>query len=883
MKENKELEHVLTFLKNKTFQNILAIVILLIIIIVGVSLRMETLPNLMDETTNDYTPLALDPYYFLRVAETIVEHNGTLPEVDSFRYVPGTVSWTNQILPFTTVWIHKTIAFFGGNQTLNYAAVINPVVFFVLGLIVFFTLVWFLTKNKWVATGSSLILSFIPPYLYRTLVGFADHDSIGMFGFFLAILSFSFGLIYLNKEKKKIWISALIGIVSGFFTMFALTSWDGAAKFLFMILPLAFLVNWLINNKKNDWHGVTFYGTFILGILIFAPLFRYTVMGVLKANMLGLTGILTLFVLGYSVVDLIIRKSKKLPKFIKKYPEISSIIIVILFAMIFYQSAIGNIFTFFGNILHSLLHPFGTNRVSLTVAENSQPYLTTLISQIGKPMFYIFLLGCFFVGGNLAKGIEIKKYRAYFIGAIVFFIVGLLFSRYSSSAIFDGTNLFSKIIFILSFVVFLVTTIFVYSKSKWHVDTRWIIIAAWMIPMLIAVRSASRVLFLIVPFVSMMIPLALLEIFKWGKRNKDATLKIGSFILVGVLSIILLFSVISQYKDDKISAKYQTPDYDSNWQNAMSWVRENTPKDSIFLHWWDYGYWVQTGGNRNSIVDGGFHPDYLVHNIGRYVLTTPYPETAKSYVKTMEADYLLIDPTDIGKYSAYSSIGNDNDTPDRGSYLVTFASDPTQITETRNGTTRIYQGGIYLDEDLIFNNGSNKILLPKGKAVVMGIIFEINSEAKPNQPKGVYVYNNKQYYLPIRYLYIENTLVDFGGGINSTAYVYPLVYSVSNTQKVDEYGAAIYLSEKVKDSLVVQLYLMNDPDELYNEFELVHEESQYPFSFYYGSYQGPIKIYKINRDEMTNILVRDEFKEEWSGDANPEKYGSFDDLEFVKN
>jgi hypothetical protein len=74
---------------------------------------------------------------------------------------------------------------------------------------------------------------------------------------------------------------------------------------------------------------------------------------------------------------------------------------------------------------------------------------------------------------------------------------------------------------------------------------------------------------------------------------------------------------------------------------------------------------------------------------------------------------------------------------------------------------------------------------------------------------------------------------------------------------------------------------MNDPQELYSELELVHEESAYPFAFNYQGYRGPIKIYKVHADEMDNIIVREEFLEEWASN-NVSMYGAFDDLEFVR-
>ena len=130
----------LDIISNKKFQWIATGILLFIILIVGANIRLQGLPNLIDPTTGDYTPLALDPYYFLRVSETIHEQ-GALPAFDEMRFPAVNTSWTDEILPQSTLVIHKVISIVSPENTLRFACVINPVVFFVLGLFVFFLLV----------------------------------------------------------------------------------------------------------------------------------------------------------------------------------------------------------------------------------------------------------------------------------------------------------------------------------------------------------------------------------------------------------------------------------------------------------------------------------------------------------------------------------------------------------------------------------------------------------------------------------------------------------------------------------------------------------------------------------------------------------------------
>ena len=40
------------------------------------------------------------------------------------------------------------------------------------------------------------------------------------------------------------------------------------------------------------------------------------------------------------------------------------------------------------------------------------------------------------------------------------------------------------------------------------------------------------------------------------------------------------------------------------WLSTLSYIREHTPKDSVILAWWDYGYWISVAGARASVADG---------------------------------------------------------------------------------------------------------------------------------------------------------------------------------------------------------------------------------------------------------------------------------------
>ncbi|GAH52152.1 unnamed protein product, partial [marine sediment metagenome] len=226
-------------------------------------MRLQNLPLLKDSTTGKYIPLALDPFYFLRVAETIAEQGG-LPAYDAMRYPSLKVGFPDEILPQAVILLHKIGRVFDKDVTIQFINVISPVIFFVLGLIVFFFLIFVLTKSKSIALISSVFLAIIPAYLYRTMAGFSDHESIGMLAFFLTLLCYSLALKFLDKPKtenqnkqeknKNILKTVLFGLLVGFVSAFTIASWVGIASFIFMIIPLSFGLFWLIKvqNLEKD-------------------------------------------------------------------------------------------------------------------------------------------------------------------------------------------------------------------------------------------------------------------------------------------------------------------------------------------------------------------------------------------------------------------------------------------------------------------------------------------------------------------------------------------------------------------------------------------------------------------------------------------------------
>ncbi len=877
---------VFDFFKQKKVLIILVAILLIATIAFTAEIRTRNIASLKDVTTDEYLTADLDAFYFLRLAEVLNEQ-GSYPEHDLMRYIPLKVPFSSELLPHALVFMYKVIHKFSDTITLRYVDVIYPVIFFVLSMFVFFFLVLKFTKSKIAALLSSFFLAIIPAYLFRTMAGVSDHEPLGMFAFFLALLSFSISMQKI--EKKSSWkMSIVLGIITGFFTIFNIAAWGGVATFTLLVIPLTVFLLWITNKGdneegKNKFKGyLLFYIFWFISFILLSFIFSYP-LGAIKGLILNVKGLIVPFVLIFLIVDYLVLKSKN-----KKIKDIGknrialsigiALVLGILMSFMFNQS-IG--FSLSG-IIESILRPFGGGRVGETVAENAIPYTSDIINQFGKLLFWMFIAGTLIAGIEFSKGIGKKKNKMIFSALWIIMVFAIFFHRYSVSSVFNGSSFISKLFYIGSIVAFIAGFLIIYFKDKIEIKSENVIIILLIFFMSLAGISALRLLFILAPIICIGAAYSLVKSYEYSKSVKDETLRIIIWIaLIGVLVFVIIASVNS-IKTIKAQAPQIGSSANIQWQYAMEWTRENTQPEDIFVHWWDYGYWVQYMGERPTVTDGGHANSYWDHLIGRYLLTTPNPKTALSFMKSQNVSYLLIDPTDIGKYPAYSSIGSDGKNKDRYSFIPAMISNPSQTQETSNGTIRIYQGGYALDEDLIYNDNGQKVFIPVENSGIGGVIM-IKENNSFQQPVAVYIYNGNQVRLPMRYLYYNNEFYDFKNGTESGVYI---MNRVTESGQLDKEGALMYLSQKSMSSLVTQLYIMNDPNKLYEGVKLVHSEPD-PVKtylemygvrvgdfFYLGGIRGPLKIWKYDAPE--NILSLEEFY------AVSGEYAGLDNLKFVK-
>ena len=425
----------------------------------------------------------------------------------------------------------------------------------------------------------------------------------------------------------------------------------------------------------------------------------------------------------------------------------------------------------------------------------------------------------------------------------------------------NGDNNLSLIVYFGSFIILLGTSLHIYYKyykekkieELKKINTSYFFLLVFFFISLIGARSAIRLIMVLSPPTAGITGFFIADAIEKITNKKRETIELF-FLILGIIVITSsAYAIYVNYNICIATAQNMVPStYTHQWQEAMSWVRENTPENAVFSHWWDYGYWIQTIGNRATILDGGNVYAYWNHLLGRHVLTGETEQEALEFLYTHNATNLLIDSTEIGKYGAYSSIGSDKDY-DRYSWLGTFILNEKQLVETKNGTIYFFQGGIALDEDYLLKEDEKTTLLPSRNTGVGALLLEREGDSF-KQPKAIFVYQGKQANILLRYLYYQGELYDFKQGYEGCLYLIPKVEQEGNGMRINNLGSALFLSERNMKALWIRLYLLEEGE----KFRLVHTEQdkfikslkENGFNIgdfvYYNGIRGPIKIWEIN-------------------------------------
>lgn len=858
---------VVSFLKQK--QEWLYYVGLAIVVWFGaIFVRTANIDRLKDVTGGLALAPDLDPYLFLRWAQNIVD-TGSLMAIDTFRAAPIGLETAGELplVPYGIAYLYKFLSIFSSTTSVEYAAIIFPVIFFVGTLIVFFLLVRQMFNeykyNNPIALTATAILAVIPGFVHRTVAGVPEKEAMGFFFLFLA---FYFMIVaWQSGNWKK---SGLFGLLAGVSTGLMGLAWGGVT-FVFVVIGLSSFVYFFTENYK-DRDIISYLGWIVGFTILLFPHARYGF-----NLMTSTTSGFAYFVLGLLIVNYVLFNTKLKEKL--KVVELSeklkvpnkALSLIILIVLGFFAVLIVSPSMFEDvskDVSAQLIKPFEGNRFTVTVAENNRPFFNSWKNSFGN-LFWIFFLGSIFLFFDSIKSLKSKN--RWILGTAFFLLIsGIIFTRLKPDSILNGASGMSIFLFIGSMALFGVTAAYFYFKDdKMEINAGIILALVWIFFGLISARGAIRLLYFTYPIGGIIVAYAAVRAGQKTFEAKDEVIKIIWGIIAVVFIITIFWSLYAFSGASYNEVKYGSvpSSYNVQWQHAMSWVRDNTPTDAVFAHWWDYGYWVQTIGKRATILDGGNYIVYWDHLLGRHVLTGETEKEALEFLKVHNGTHLLIDSTDIGKYTAFSSIGSDENY-DRFSFIPTFNFDEAATQRRRNETLYVLSGGVNMDEDIIWKDQ----VFAEGVSGIGGFILPMESingsvVGRLKQPRAVVINRGQQLQVPIKCVYLEGKIIFEEEGIDGCLYLVPRI----DQNGYKSIGGGLWLSPRLMRSLFTKLFLFDEGE----NFKLVHTE-EHPainelnnnyelnlpsFTIVNGALLGPIKIWEIEYPE--DIEIKPEYLE----------------------
>ena len=519
-----------------------------------------------------------DPFFNFRATEYIIENGFSeyLQWNDDKSWYPH----GRDVSATSQVMLHVTAAItyqiFGGNSSLYDFTILFPAVIGSLTVIVIFLLVRLFAGTS-AGLFASILFAISLPIVMRGSLGWFKSEPLGIFYGLLGVYLF---LSAINSSNKKIIFSKMI--FGGVILSFAMASWGGNQ---FFIIPLGLFILVLPFFKKDHkillWSVPLFVTIFLLISSSFerpGPSFVY--------GLAGLSLIIpTMFLMSSIFIQKISKNEQKL-----RNTLILLICIIIIGSFLLILNNESNTLPLPSFRYLNAINPFliTTDPLTDSVAEHA----TTSLQQsfFFHSILMIFSgLGVWLILSKKSFGTIIKnEFKAFII------IIGIT-GVYVSSA-FIRLEVFASI----SLIIFTSVGLSILSREIFKINL-----------------SGKRSYFIKTCFVVIILSLFIIPLcFPAGNWITSANFP----------ATILNGGTFNPSSND--------------WLETLEWIKMNTPENSVVAAWWDYGYWIQTLGERSTLSDNSTLIDHVIQSTAKMFLSSP--DDSWNMLKEMKADYVVV-------------------------------------------------------------------------------------------------------------------------------------------------------------------------------------------------------------------------------------------------
>ena len=524
-----------------------------------------------------------DPFFNYRATQYIID-NG-IPAY--FEWNDG-LSWYpigRDVSATSQVMLHLTAAtaywIFGGGMDLYDFTILFPVIFASLSAIVIFALVRVIGGTT-AGLFSAMLFSVSIPILIRSPIGWFKSEPLGLF---FSLLTVYFLLSGINSQNKRIAILKLVG--AGIFTTFSISAWGGNQFFIIPIGIFFLTLPFLRKDHKFIVWAIPLYT--ITTLLVSLGIERVS-----SSFIFGLGGISLIVPTLFLILCIIIQNKSSQNK--TRNGLIFLLALLVIAPTVLLINSDSQFLPLPSHRYLNALNPFLTTTDPLV--DSVSEHATTTIEQ--SFLFHSVLMIFSGIGiWMIIKNIQTENFN---------FIRNDMLS-------------FSLI---LGFVGVYVSSTFV--RLEVFASIAIIILAS------LGLTALTK------------------EFFKNKSTSKKPLGKLLQLPYVAGIIILLVIPMIYPVGSEPSSITNMPPTIlnggsafpvaTNDWLDAMDWIKDNTPKDAVVASWWDYGYWIQTMGERASLADNSTVHTSIIENIAKMLLSNP--DSAWNTLNEMQADYVLV-------------------------------------------------------------------------------------------------------------------------------------------------------------------------------------------------------------------------------------------------
>jgi len=806
-----------------------------------------------------------DPPRYLYYTKIILK-DGRLPSRDMLREYPLGRSTSTQLtlFPYTLAALCKAAQLLHLPISTEQVVLLSPILFYLLSSIILF-----LMARKLYGIYTSLIalslLGFFPPMIARSMAGFADRDGLVLF---LAVLSF---LLYIlgcaeGRFTKRVFFTSLSSLAM---ILLGLT-WPGVGIFISVIATVE-LIRMLL-KREYELDEIILLFSWFAPICIALPALKETYRFWSKPYVLLALGY-PLLLLSSGIMSFLIRQVKgNIPA--GAVSLLSSLIPGVALLSIASPEALSKLIEnlpsafgsnplsetiselqkpgalswamwpgiFFVFILAGLL--LAVWRLSRKL--NLNPWYTSMSLEL--PFFGMAFSRIF---SGLPSGFrETALTIGIFWGTLAIGVIGFLLLIVRSSLkegyrrnphAFEGDLLMviwtlvtllcmrSAVRFTYLFVVpgAILGSYALVEGVRWCYNTERRSDLLWLLPLMIswqiysvicADRSFPSAVYSLFGYILLAVITLAVILYQVRGALKGWIRRIGltllSMFLIGLIGLAPSSWLGGYGANYKFSLTGRSSFLEElNLEEALRWLHDNTPKDSVVAASWEYGSWINLLAGRATIVDEQQNP-YWVYLISRLVLTGEDEKEALRFLKTHGATHLLLTRRDI---SLLKTLAKQGMAPPVEVPLFGFAVERIRTEGFDEKMKPFYRylsrpRRVFLDEELKLNGRRYK----PGEWSIESIYLT------PDQD-GIHALvelnlRGKIYRLPPKEAIVRGKVYRSSGG-NTV----PCILVIRTPEDDPDSWQVLYLSSRARRTISVRLFLLH---ELKDHFKLVYPPSQ---------------------------------------------------------